>query len=412
MFVSQPSLFQQVLAYANRANPYPLYAQLRETPISVQEGGGFVVSTFADIRQLLADPRLSSEEKRLNQLSNLSTAGEVVPRNPSFLVLDPPRHDTLRALTTKHFGPPDAPGRVEAMRPRIREIVNERLDVLHHAGKTEFDVVDDLAYPLPVTVICDLLGVPPEDEPRFRVWSDILVATLNPDPSLFTPEFMQQLATATIEIRQYMAELIAAHRQHPGDDLLSAMATDHAPGAPMAEEDLISTAVLLLIAGHETTVNLITNGMLTLLRNPEVLERLRQDPLLATPTVEELLRFEPPVQFTFRTSLAEIPIGETIIPSDAPVVLLLAAGNRDPRQFHNPERFDPLRADNQHLGFGGGIHYCFGAPLARVETQEALRELARRLVNPRLIADPPPYRVSPVLRGPRHLSVAFDAIRD
>lgn len=410
--MSQPSLFQQVIAYPNRPNPYPLYAQLRETPIAFQEGGGVVVSTHAEIRQLLADPRLSSEEGRLNRLSELSTAGAVVPRNPSFLVLDPPKHDTLRYLTTKHFGPPDAPGRVEGMRPRIREIVNERLDALQNNGKTEFDVVDDLAYPLPVTVICELLGVPPEDEPRFRVWSDVLVATLNPDPSILTPEFTQQLIEATTQIRQYMADLIATHRQNPGDDLLSAMATDHGPGAPMADEDLISTAVLLLIAGHETTVNLITNGMLTLLRNPEALDHLRHDPSLATTTVEELLRFEPPVQFTFRTSLADIEIADTVIPGDMPVVLLLAAGNRDPRQFADPERFVPQRADNQHLGFGGGIHYCFGAPLARVETQEALAEMARRLVNPRLLTDPPPYRPSPVLRGPRHLPVAFDKVLD
>jgi cytochrome P450 len=410
--VSQPSLFQQVIAYANRPNPYPLYAQLRETPISFQEGAGVVVSTHAEIKQLLADPRVSSEEGRLNQLTDLPTAGAVTPRNPSFLVLDPPRHDTLRYLTTKHFGPPDAPSRVEGMRPRIREIVNERLDSLQRDGKTDFDVVDELAYPLPVTVICELLGVPPEDEPRFRVWSDVLVATLNPDPSILTPEFIQQLITATTEIRQYMAELIAAHRHNPGDDLLSAMATDHGPGAPMSDEDLISTAVLLLIAGHETTVNLITNGMLTLLRNPEALDRLRQDPSLVTTTVEELLRFEPPVQFTFRTTLAEIPIGETVIPGDTAVILLLASGNRDPRQFANPERFDPGRLDNQHLGFGGGIHYCFGAPLARVETQEALVEMARRLVNPRQVTDPPPYRPSPVLRGPRHLQVAFDNVLD
>jgi cytochrome P450 len=408
--VSEPSLFQQVLAYANRANPYPLYAEMRETPIAIQPGGGVVVSTYPEIALLLTDPRLSSDEDRLGRIAGQATGPEAIPRNPSFLVLDPPRHDTLRHLATKHFGPPDAPGRVEGMRPRIRQIVDEHLDALR--DKKAFDVVDDLAYPLPVTVICELLGVPKEDEPRFRVWSDILVATLNPDPSLLTPEFAQKVATANAEIRQYMAELIAEHRKNPGDDLLSEMATDHDPGAPMDEQDLISTAVLLLIAGHETTVNLITNGMLTLLRNPEWLERLRQDPTLATTMVEELLRFEPPVQFLFRTSLSEIPIDGTAIPVNVPVMLMLAAGNRDPRRFADPDRFDPLRPDNEHLGFGRGIHYCFGAPLARVETQEALAAMARRLVNPRLVTDPPPYRPSPILRGPRHLEVAIDGVSD
>jgi cytochrome P450 len=209
-----------------------------------------------------------------------------------------------------------------------------------------------------------------------------------------------------------MKYLIAEHREHPGDDLLSAMATDHDPGAPMAEEDLISTAVLLLVAGHETTVNLIANGMLTLLRNPEALDALGRDPGLVTSLVEELLRFEPPVQFLFRTSLAAIAIGNVVIPAGAPVMLMLAAGNRDPRRFADPDRFEPERPDNQHLGFGRGIHYCFGAPLARVETQEALVEMARRLQNPRLVTDPPPYRPSPILRGPRHLEVAFDGVLD
>jgi cytochrome P450 len=408
--VSGPSLFQQVLDYANRANPYPLYAKMRETPISVQEGAGVVVSTYNTIALLLYDPRLSSDADRLGRVLGQSPQQDPTSRHPSFLVLDPPQHDRLRSLTTKHFGPPDAPGRVEAMRARIRDIIDERLDALR--GKTQFDVVDDLAYPLPVTVICELLGVPKEDEPRFRAWSDLLVATLNPDPSILTPEFIQQVAEANAQIRHYMAELIAEHRKHPGDDLLSAMATDHDPGAPMDEQDLISTAILLLIAGHETTVNLITNGMLTLLRNPETLAALRGDPSLVTSLVEELLRFEPPVQFIFRVSLYEIEIDGAVIPKDMPVMLMLAAGNRDPQRFSDPDRFEPRRLDNQHLGFGRGIHYCFGAPLARVETQEALAEMARRLVNPRLVTDRPPYRPSPVLRGPRHLQVAIDGVVD
>jgi cytochrome P450 len=174
----------------------------------------------------------------------------------------------------------------------------------------------------------------------------------------------------------------------------------------MSRDELVSTAALLLIAGHETTVNLIANGMLTLLHHPDVLQRLRREPDLVVLLVEELLRYEPPVQFLpNRAALADIDLAGTTIPNGSPLMLVLAAGNRDPDRFDHPDRFDPDRSDNQHLGFGGGIHYCFGAPLARVETQIALPALVRRLQNPRLVADPPPYRPNPVLRGPRHLPV-------
>ncbi len=208
-----------------------------------------------------------------------------------------------------------------------------------------------------------------------------------------------------------MGELIAARRANRGADMLSGMATDDDPAGPMSEDDLRATAILLLVAGHETTVNLITNGMLTLLRHPVVLDRLRREPDLVTSTVEEVLRFDPPVQFRPRTTLTDVEVAGTIIPKGAPVMLLLAAGNRDPARFPDPDRFEPGRPDNQHFGFGGGIHYCFGAPLARVETQVALTELVRRLENPRLVEDPPPYRTNPALRGPRHLVLEVDGIR-
>jgi len=174
----------------------------------------------------------------------------------------------------------------------------------------------------------------------------------------------------------------------------------------------VSTAVLLLIAGHETTVNLITNSMLTLLRHPEAFEQLRQNPDFVFGLVEEVLRYEPPVQFRTRTTLADIEIAGVTIPKGAPLVLLLASGSRDPRRFSNAERFEPARADNQHLGFGGGIHYCVGAPLARIEAHIALQELARRLVEPRLAVDPPSYRDNAALRGPRHLIVNFERLQD
>ena len=199
----------------------------------------------------------------------------------------------------------------------------------------------------------------------------------------------------------------------PGDDLLSGLLSGDGPEAPMTREEVLSNAALLLVAGHETTVNLITNGMLTLLRHPEVLDRLRRgdEPDLVARVVEELLRYEPPVQFLpNRNTLDDIEVAGTTIPKGSPVTLVLAAGSRDPAHVPDPDRFDPDREHNEHLGFGGGIHYCFGAPLARPETQIALTELARRLENPRLVDDPPPYRPNPILRGPRHLLVEFDGV--
>src|SRR6185436_8586629 len=235
------------------------------------------------------------------------------------------------------------------------------------------------------------------------------------------PGAQQRSAQAMAELRQYLAELIEARRRAPAKDLLSALATDDGPEGRMTPEELLSTALLLLIAGHETTVNLIANGMLTLLRHPDVLERLRRDPDLVIRTVEELLRYEPPVHFVpWRAALDDIEVAGTTIPAGAQVMLVLASGNRDPDHVRDPDRFDPDRFDpdrfglardnDQHLGFGGGIHYCFGAPLARLEAQIALGELARRLEHPRLVADPPPYRPNPVLRGPLHLLVEFDRV--
>jgi cytochrome P450 len=189
------------------------------------------------------------------------------------------------------------------------------------------------------------------------------------------------------------------------------MATDTGPDGPMPDPYLIATATLLLIAGHETTVNLIDNGMLTLLRNPATLERLRNVPALIPAAVEEMLRYEPPVQFLAnRTTLDEIPLLGTTIPKGVVLTLALAAGNRDPARFTDPDRFDPERRDNEHLGFGSGIHSCFGAPLARVEARIAFAELLRRLEQPRLVVDPPPYRPSPVLRGPEHLLIDVEGV--
>jgi cytochrome P450 len=260
-----------------------------------------------------------------------------------------------------------------------------------------------------VTVICRILGVPLEDEPLFRVWATALIENIAGQ----TEEQRRRREQARADLNRYMAGLVERHRAHPGDDLLSRLATDTGPEGQMEDPYLVATAGLLLVAGHETTVNLLDNGMLTLLRHPAILERLRNEPDLMPASVEEMLRYEPPVQFlTQRTTLDEIELAGTTIPRGVLVTLALAAGNRDPERFPEPDRFDPERSDNEHLGFGSGIHSCFGAPLARIEAQIALSELVRRLEQPSLVVDPPPYRSSPLLRGPEHLLIAVKGVRE
>ncbi|HEX8792908.1 MAG TPA: cytochrome P450 [Polyangiaceae bacterium] len=403
----QESILRAIYDQASRANPYPLFAELRRTPVCWQEdgpdeGGTWVVSTYREIVSLLHDPRLSSDLRHCTQPGVDARALEPMP----FIRLDPPEHDRLRALTMRHFGPPERPAFIEQLRPQIESITTSIVDGL--VGERVFDVVTRVAYALPVRVICAILGVPLEDHPRFRVWVDALIQAF----SKLTPEARAQRDQAGHALRDYLADLVRHHREQPGDDLLSRMATDTGPGAPMDDPQLASTAMLLLIAGHETTVNLIANGVLTLVRHPQWLERLRREPQLVVGTVEELLRYEPPVQLIpSRTALEDIAVAGATIPRGALVSLALAAGSRDPARFEDPDRFDPERSNNAHLGFGSGIHYCFGAPLARVEAQIALGQLARGLDRPRVVTDPPPYRPSPVLRGPRELIVEVDGVR-
>ncbi|MCP3819459.1 cytochrome P450 [Streptomyces sp. A3M-1-3] len=414
--MTQAMLLRQILDYANRADPYPLYAELRKTPVVHEGDGPYVVSTYFEIQNLLHDPRISSDARNLTAQvgDELSQGEEGTTLPPSFLKLDPPEHDRLRRMTNRPFGPPHSPRRVDAMRGELAAIVSGLIDGLVDGGSDggRIDLVDQFSYPFPVTVICRLLGVPREDEARFHTWADTLAASLDPSPDEDPTERNRIATQARTELGMYLAGLIEERRKAPGDDMLSELATAQGPDGAMTTMELLSTAALLLIAGHETTVNLITNGMLTLLRHPDALQRLRNEPRLSVPIVEELLRYEPPVQLVpQRTTLADIEVGGVTIPKGASLWLVLASGNRDPKRFTDPDRFDPDRKDIQHLGFGSGIHSCFGAPLARLEAQLALTELARRLDNPRLVEDPPPYRQNAVLRGPRHLNITCDGLR-
>ena len=408
--MAQASLYDQILDPANRANPYPIYAELRKTPVTRQDDGTYVVSAYREIVALLHDPRVSSDPRNRPELGGVMPASEEgAPGLPlSFINRDPPGHDQLRGQAVRQFGPPHTPERIENLRPWLAELTTSLIDGF--AGKNRVDIVEDFAYPLPVAAICKLLGVPLEDQPRFHVWADAIIDTVDPTTGTFE-ERTRRRARLDLELGQYFNRLADDRVRQPGDDLLSDLLTDTGGNGPMSRQDLLATADLLLVAGHETTVNLIANGMLTLLRHPDVLGRLKREPDLIIRLVEELLRYEPPVQMrSNRATLADIDIDGTTIPKGSPIVLMLAAGSRDPDQFPDPDRFDPDRTNNQHLGYGSGIHYCFGAPLARMEAQVALPELARRLVNPRLVEDPPPYRSNPELRGPRHLQVDFDDV--
>ncbi|MFF2957962.1 cytochrome P450 [Streptomyces sp. NPDC057963] len=393
-------MLRRVLDHSSRADPYPLYAELRRTPVARQEDGSYVISTYREITDVLHNPHLSSDTRNLSH----PTAGAEEQTTPAFINLDPPEHDRLRRMAMRHFGPPHTPGLVTGMEPSLTATVNGLID--DFAGKEQIDVVDDFAYPFPVTVICHLLGVPREDEPRFHLWVNDIINSIDYDPRTDPKEKLDNGVQARKDLRQYLGGLLEQRHGRPGDDLLSRLANDDGPDGRMTDEEIVSTANLLLIAGHETTVNLITNGMLTLLRHPQVLQRLRDEPGLVIPLVEELLRYEPPVHIIpWRAAYSDIAVADTVIAKGSQIMLMLASGNRDPDRFHDPDRFDPDRRDNQHLGFGSGIHLCFGGPLARRETQIALTELVRRLTRPRLVADPPPYRRSPILRGPIHLHI-------
>lgn len=416
--MADATLLKQVKDFANRANPYPIYARLRQNPVSRQEDGSsegtWVAATHGAISSLLGDPRVSSQTlppadrpRTGNPLTDFIVKpikDRITDHHRPFIFRDPPDHDALRAAVMHQF----TRERVQGMRERSDRLVAELLDAKRDAHR--FDAVDDLAYPLPVTVICELFGVPREDEPQFHDWATQLATALEPD-SLTDEETRAKNSRTFDAIAAYMSDLIKDKRRHPKDDMLSGLANETTPsGAKMGDYDLIATSILMLVAGHETTVNLITNGLLTLLRHPDQLETLKADPARAPRVIEELLRYEPPVQFRTRTTLSPIDIAGVTIPEGADLVLLLAAGNRDAAVFDDAERFDPDRSGTKHLGFGGSLHYCVGAPLARFEAEAALTALARRLKNPRLVEDPPPYRPGAALRGPEHLHVAIDGM--
>ncbi|RDI49810.1 cytochrome P450 [Nocardia mexicana] len=400
----------ELLDPANRHDPYPLYARIqRAGPIWLESLSAFLVPGFSDCEALLRDPRLSAERgagerERLQQLLPPDAPSSVL--QPWFLSLDPPDHTRLRRLVSKSF----TARTVTRLESSVIELADDLLDAVADRGAS-MDVVSELARPLPTTVICRLLGVPLADEPLFRGWSDRLIRLidgfdLDQSPAGVAPDWL----CALTDMHRYIRDLIAARRRDPGDDLISELSTAEHGSDVLGHDELVSTVVLLLVAGHETTVNLIANGILALLRRPGLLTGLRDRPELAPALVEETLRYDPPVQLTARVLKEDTELCGHSVPRGAMVNLLLAAAQRDPSAFSEPNLFDPGRPDSRHLAFGGGPHFCLGAPLARLEGRTVFRRFAERVVDPVLMQDPPPYRPHVNLRGPEALPVRFSKI--
>lgn len=389
-----------------RANPHLPYRQLREVdPVHWSPFLGFwVLTRYADCVSVLRDAKRFSVDPRDLAIYDMMMQGVGEGRplmqmeRKWMLMLNPPDHTRLRTLVTKAF----TPRVVENLRPRIQEIVDDLLDKVQ--GADGMDIIADLSYPLPVIVIAGMLGVPAEDRDKFKAWTTDLARTLDP---IISPEVLDAGDAAAVAFSDYFKILVAKRRKDPQEDLLSALIAAEEQGDHLTEEELIATAVLLLGAGHETTMNLIGNGLLALLRNPEQLEKLKADPSLIQGAVDECLRYDGPVQMTARTALEDIEIEGKTITKGQQAVIVLAAANRDPAHFVDPDRFDITRKDNPHIAFSHGIHYCLGAPLARVEAQIALTTLLRRLPKLRLASDELEWRETVTLRGLKALPVVF-----
>jgi cytochrome P450 len=384
-------------------DPYPVLAALREaSPFPEADGALVVAGRHEDCSAILRDPRASSERFR----SLLAPPEPRQRRPPSFLSLDPPDHTRLRRLVSKAF----APRVIAGLAPRIREVCDELLTAAGADGEQQLDVVGELAYPLPVRIISELLGVPPDDHARFAGWSASLAHSLQPRFLGNDSGLDAAAEQASLEFAEYFRELIAARRARPSDDLLSELIRAEDDGQRLSEPELIATCVLLLVAGHETTVSLISNAILALLRHPGQLAALRADPGLAGGAVEETLRYDAPVQFTSRVARGGMQVGGLSVRDGAMLLLLIAATGRDPEVFADPDRFDIGRSTGGHLAFAAGPHFCLGAPLARLEATIAVQAFATRVTGPELEPAGLVYKPNLNLRGPASLAVGFTSV--
>ena len=416
-----------------RANPYPFYEQLRNhDPVHWDEELGFwVLSRYADIDSLYTDDRFSRAQGLMRGFERLSESERqiVEPVYHSFsktvFYADPPYHTHLRGLMNHAF----TPRRVERLRPYIQRIVDELLNSAQSNGVT-IDVIRDLAYPLPVMVIAELLGLPASDRERFKQWSDDLFAilgTVRHKPS----ELLERAAESLNEMADYVKDLSRKRRASPQDDLLTALLAvteedavacphphgssvpggtpeltrERATSSTLTEEELVSNINILLSTGHETTTHLIGNGLLALLQHPEQMQKLQTEPAVLSSAIEEMLRYDNPVQITYRSALEDAEIKGKLIRKGDLVNSILGSANRDPQRFSNPDHFDITRNEGRHLGFGIGIHFCIGAPLVRLEAEIVFETILRCFPKINLATETLEWQEHPIFRGLKSLPV-------
>jgi cytochrome P450 len=383
-----------------RANPYPHYRPLLVGPPRIVDMGFkfALAARHADVRAVLMDhAAFSSVQPEGFAFDEQRKAfGDAA----SMLSSDPPTQTRLRRLVSRDF----TPRRIRDLEPCIREIAKNLIDAAERKG--EFDAMVDLANPLPVMVISELLGVPPEEYQRFKNWSDKIIEADNTPPGMPIPD---EIKNAFAELKAYFADEIVPRRKSPGPDLVSALVAAHDETEALNADELMQFLMLLLLAGNETTTNLIGNGMLALGRNPESMAALRAKPELMRGAIEEMLRYDGPVQATFRTATKDTVVGGTPITAGLGVFVIIAAANRDPARFKDPEKFDIARESNEHMAFGDGIHFCIGAPLARMEGSIAIGAALERFPNLRLKNPDAPltYKGSYFLRGLSRLDMAL-----
>ena len=388
------------------SDPYPLYKRLREhDPVHWSSLiRAWVLTRYDDVLAVLRDSSFSADdrkrpgfERELQRLRKQGLIEEGREFEPSMLRTDPPDHTRMRKLVSKAF----TPRAVSRLAPRIEAIVGEQLDAVASSGS--MDVIGQLAFALPVLVIAEMIGVPIRDRDRFKHWSNEAVVNMG----FATIDENRRAFRAGQELTAYFREICEQRRRDPRDDLMSGLLAAEEEGDKLSAEEVLGTLNLLLIAGNETTTNLIGNGMLALLRNPDQLERLRQDPEQVDAAIDELLRYDGPVQATSRLATQDTEFANGTVAKGEQVIIVLGAANRDPARFPEPDRLDLGREDNQHLAFGNGLHFCLGSNLARLEARHAIRAMVERFPHMKLATDEPVWRSNMILHGLEALPVRF-----
>ena len=390
------------------ADPYPFYDLLRKyDPVYWDDYfKGWVFTSFEGVQAALRSPKISNHRivtiEELEMLGLAELAPLYFPLTNQLLFIDPPKHTRLRNLMANVF----TPRKVEKMRSYLQSLVDQMLEEVIDKGS--MDIIAQIAYPLPLTVIAELLGVPIEDREQLKKWSDHYADMLGSFQCI--PDNPEEALQSLHEMTEYFLAIIQEYRKKPGDNLLSGLIQVQEQGSHLDNDELMANCILLLAAAHETTTNLIGNGMLTLLQHQDQLALLRQNPSLISNAVEEMLRFESPAQYTVRKANDDVELGGKTLKKGQVLILLLGAANRDPERFNDPARFDIQRQDNRHMAFGHGSHFCFGAPLARLEAQLAIITMLDRLPNLRLESTQLVWRENKNLRGLATLPVVFDRL--